>query len=85
MDDVLCASAGGRKPLRKIPLLIKKSELKRCMPGFQRIKWRLLPPVLHTDPPTLCVRVYMLAKNPTLVCIAISIRSAGAVLWLMGI
>lgn len=66
----------------------EKSGIKRCCkPGFQRrIKLRILPPVFHTDPPTLCVRVRTHAgQNPTLVHIALSIRSAGAVLWLMGV
>lgn len=66
----------------------EKSGIKRCCkPGFQRrIKLRILPPVLHTDPPTLCVRVRTHAgQNPTLVHIALSIRSAGAILWLTGV
>lgn len=55
--------------------------------AFQRrIKLRLLPPFLHTDPPTLCARVRTYAsQNPTLVCIALSSRSAAAVLWLTGV
>lgn len=55
--------------------------------AFQRrIKQRLLPPVLHTDPPTLCARVRMYpSQKNTLVFMALSNRLAAGVLWLTGV
>lgn len=88
MKSSVPVQGGKKKPKQKKNKADEKSGIERCCkPGFQRrIKLRLLPPVLHTDPPTLCVRVRIHAgQNPTLVCIALSIRSAGSVLWLTGV
>lgn len=53
----------------------------------RRIKLRFLPPILRTDPPTLCARVrtYASKKKNTLVCTALSTSVAAGVLWLTGV
>lgn len=78
---------GGREPSKKSTLDEKSGIKNRCKHGFsKKNKTEIIPPILHTDPPTPCARVRMYAsQKTTLVCIALSTRLAAGVLWLTGV